>query len=109
MFKKSIGVAVLCAVASSGCATIFNKQHIDVRMDPGVAVDGATGSTTIDQKEDHVVTYQLGGAPCTIESGVSVAYIILDIFLTGPIGLIIDGVTGNWTVSKGGCDGVYKE
>jgi hypothetical protein len=108
MFQKSIAVAVLCAVASSGCATIFNKKTVDVKADPGITVDGQTGSMTVSQQEDHQVGYP-DGRTCTLESGVSVAYIVLDIFLTGPIGLIIDGVTGNWKVTKGTCDGVYAD
>lgn len=108
MFKKSIAVAALCAVASSGCATIFNKKTVDIRADPGVTVDGQSGSMTVSQQEDHHVMYS-DGRSCTLESGVSVAYVVLDIFLTGPIGLIIDGVTGNWKVAKATCDGVYAD
>jgi len=108
MFKKSIAVVALCAVAGSGCATIFNKKTVTVRTDPGVTVNGQSGSVTVAQSEEHQVAYP-DGHTCTLENGISVAYVILDIFLTGPIGLIIDGVTGNWKVTDMNCGGIVQE
>ena len=43
---------------------------------------------------------------CVIPSGISAGYLMLDIFLTGLIGVVVDAVTGDWTVLKGGCPGV---
>lgn len=97
---------VASVLLSAGCGTILNKQHMKIRMDDGVSVDGQTISGEIDQKTTHVVTCP-DGRTCTIDSGVSVPYVILDIFLTGPIGIVIDAVTGGWTVSKSDCPGVY--
>lgn len=108
MLKKSVAVAVLSAVALSGCATIFNKKTIDVRTDPGVTVNGQSGTVTVKQSEEHQVAYP-DGSTCTLENGVSIAYVVLDIFLTGPIGLIIDGVTGNWKVTDLNCGGITQE
>lgn len=100
----------LIAIASltTGCATIFNHRNITVQVDPDVQLDGQSGEVTVDQREPHLITYA-DGSRCEVHPGVSVSYIILDIFLTGPIGLIIDGVTSNWTVAKvGDCHGVSK-
>jgi len=102
--KKLLALA-LVATTASGCATIFNKKTVDLSTDPGVTVVG--GTSDVSQQEDHVVKYS-DGHTCTLESGVSVAYVIVDLFLTGPIGLIVDGVTGNWKVVKATCPGVYK-
>jgi hypothetical protein len=99
---------LLPLILLAGCATILNKREVEVHTAPGVSVDGQTGSVTLDQREPHVVSYD-GGGSCALRPGVSVGYIVLDIFLTGPIGLIIDGVTGNWTIAKGGCGGLTAD
>lgn len=49
------------------------------------------------------------GSTCEIESHVGWAWVVLDIFTTGPIGLIIDGVTGNWKKLETDCKGVDGE
>jgi hypothetical protein len=95
-------------VFAAGCGTLFNKRQAEIGMDPGVEVDGQSISTTIDQREEHTVSYP-DGRTCKITPGVSGAYIILDIFLTGPIGIIVDAVTGDWTVAKSDCPGVWKK
>ncbi len=92
---------------AAGCGTLFNKRHVDVTIDPGVSVDGAMISTELDQQATHMVTYP-DGRVCRLEPGVSVGYLLLDIFFTGPIGIIVDAVTGDWKVAKGDCPGVYK-
>jgi hypothetical protein len=99
-------VAVL--LLSAGCGTIFNKRQITVRADDGVTIDGSSGSVTIDQGESHTVGYP-DGTECTIDSGISVAYFIVDLFLTGPVGIIVDAVTGGWKISKSDCHGIAKE
>lgn len=99
-------LAVPFLVLATGCATIFNHRYVDLKTDPGVEVEG--GTSDVDQRESHQVTYP-DGRTCTLRPGVSVGYVLVDLFLTGPIGLIVDGVTGNWTVLKGDCDGVELE
>ena len=103
--SRSIAVLVASTLLATGCGTLFNPKTINVNVPAGASIDG--GSTTLSQDEDHVVRYD-NGTTCTIESGVSISYVLLDLFLTGPIGLIIDGVTGNWKVLEGGCPGVSK-
>ena len=100
---------VASVLLSAGCGTIFNKQHKDIRMAPGVSVDGATVSTTIDQKTEHTVEYADGRPSCTIRPGVSAAYVIVDIFATGLIGIVVDAITGDWTVAKSDCPGVSED
>lgn len=103
--SRSIAALLAASLLATGCGTLFNAKTIEVNLPSGASTD--SGSTTLSQSEDHVVTYE-NGSKCTIESGVSISYVLLDLFLTGPIGLIIDGVTGNWKVLEGGCPGVSK-
>src|SRR5262245_16240408 len=97
--------SLLLVAATSGCGTLFNKKHVDLSTDPGVTVEG--GTSDVSQKESHEVTYS-DGRTCTLSPSVSIGYVILDIFTTGPIGLIVDGITGDWKVLKG-CPGVYRD
>lgn len=99
---------IMLTLFATGCATILNKRTVHVELDDGVSVDGESVSADIDQREPHTVTYA-DGRTCNIHPGVSGPYIVLDIFLTGPIGLIIDAITGDWTVAKGDCPGVYEK
>jgi hypothetical protein len=101
-------LVVAALLLSAGCGTLLNKREITVRADDGVTVDGSSGSVTIDQKESHTVRYP-DGSECTIDSGISGAYFVVDLFLTGPIGIIIDAVTGGWKISKSDCKGIAKE
>lgn len=71
---------------AAGCGTLFNRGPAKV------------GGEMLDKHEDHMI----GG--CLVESHVAWQYVVLDLFTTGPIGLIIDGVTGNWKVLTPQCD-----
>jgi hypothetical protein len=99
IMTRLASVVVLASLAT-GCGTILNKKTVNVSTQPGASVSG--GGIARSQQEDVTITYDDGGS-CTLESGVSVGYVILNIFLTGPIGLIVDGVTGNWKILKGDC------
>jgi len=103
-----LAIASLLIVSQVGCGTLFNKNPAKVTLDPGVTLDGSSTASEIDQKEDHTVGYP-DGSTCKIESGISGAYLILDLFMTGPVGIIIDAVTGGWKVSKGDCRGIDVE
>ena len=103
--SRAIAALLATALLASGCGTLFNPRTISVNVPAGASIEG--GATTLSQSEDHVVRYD-NGTTCTIESGISIPYLLLDLFLTGPIGIIIDGVTGNWKVLEGGCPGVSK-
>jgi len=87
-------LVAMALVLSTGCATIFNEKGYNVSTAPGVTVNGQTRAF-LSNKDDHVVTYA-DGRTCEIESGVTWYWIVLDLFTTGPLGMIIDGVTGNW-------------
>jgi hypothetical protein len=104
--KHAVLVSVLAA--SIGCGTIFNKNPAKVTLASGVSVDGDTGDTELDQKEDHVVTLP-DGRTCKLESGISVGYFLVDLFFTGPIGIVVDAVTGGWKIMKGDCpEGIFE-
>jgi hypothetical protein len=95
----------LMLVLSTGCGTIFNKDHkFKYVSDPGVSIEGGDG--VLDQKKEYRVTYS-DGSTCTLEPSMSWSYFFLDLFFTGPIGIIVDAATGNWKILKG-CDGVER-
>lgn len=104
MKQLALTPLIALVLAASGCGTLFNKnpQHITLRS--GVTVDGNSGDIELDQKESHVVTYA-DGRTCTLEPGISIGYFVLDLFTTGPLGIIVDAVTGGWKVLKG-CDDI---
>jgi hypothetical protein len=104
---KNLVIAV-CLVSLSGCATLFAKKEAEVTLSDGAHVNGSSTSTTLSKKESHTVTYD-DGSTCEIESHVSFAWVAIDLFLTGPIGLIIDGVTGNWKKLETDCRGIDGE
>lgn len=87
-------LVALALVLSTGCATLFNEKGYNVTTAQGVTVNGQDRAF-IANKQDHVVTFE-GGRTCEIESGVAWYWVVLDLFTTGPIGLVVDGVTGNW-------------
>jgi hypothetical protein len=104
--KNTLLVAI-SLISLSGCATLFAKKNIDVSLPDGATVDGqgASGHATLKQSETHTVQYA-DGTSCTIDSGVGWPWVVLDLFTTGPLGLIIDGVTGNWKHLDDNCPGV---
>jgi hypothetical protein len=104
---KNLVIAV-CLVSLTGCATLFAKKEVEVTLSDGASVNGSSTSTTLSKKESHTVTYQ-DGSTCQIESHVGWVWVVLDVFTTGPIGLIIDGVTGNWSKLETDCRGVDGE
>lgn len=103
MTKAVASILVLALVLATGCGTIFNKK-VRYQTEVGVSMEGE--GSVVDQQQPHVVTYA-DGSKCTLEPSISWSYFFLDLFFTGPIGLIVDGVTGNWKILKG-CDGVHR-
>jgi hypothetical protein len=95
--------AILVLVLSTGCGTIFNK-NVRYVTDDTATMEGE--GSVVDQKKPHRVTYT-DGSTCTLEPSMSWSYFFLDLFLTGPIGIIVDAATGNWKILKG-CDGVER-
>ena len=47
--KKLMIATVLLA---AGCGTLFNKRTIEVATDPGVTINGRSGTVEIDQREE---------------------------------------------------------
>jgi hypothetical protein len=105
MNKLIAPALVAIALAATGCGAIFNKSTVQAQTAQGVAVDGQSGYVMLDQSTPHTVQYANGGM-CVIPSGMSVGYLLLDLFLTFPIGIIVDAVTGDWNVLENGCPGV---
>lgn len=80
--KTALVLLTATSIATSGCATLFAKETANV------TVNGST--TSVPKKEDVVVD------GCQLESGIYWGWVVLDLFLTGPIGIIVDAVTGDW-------------
>jgi hypothetical protein len=93
----------LSLVGLTGCATVFAKKEVTVSVANGT-VDGSR-QARLKQSETHLVTYD-DFSTCTIDTSIGWPWIVLDLFLTGPIGLIVDGVTGNWKHLDDNCRGV---
>lgn len=91
-------------VLATGCGTIFNK-NVRYHTEPGVSIEGVSEQDHVNQKVPHVVKYA-DGSTCTLEPGVAWYYVVVNL-ATGPIGFIVDGITGGWKVLKG-CDGVER-
>lgn len=99
-------VVAATLLLSTGCGAILNSSTKTVSLPPGATVNGATGNVPLSQKQSHQVQFA-DGRSCVIESGVSIGYVLADVLLTGLIGVVIDGVTGDWkTLSADGCPGV---
>lgn len=103
---KIPALALSLVVAASGCGAILNSSTATINGPAGATVDGAPVPVVVSQKSAHVVRLP-DGQVCTLGSSASGGYIIADIFLTGLLGLLIDGATGDWrTVDTDGCPGV---
>ncbi len=99
----------MSVILATGCGTIFNGGPATVAPAPGVAVNGFQTVQLADKGMPLQVTYAQGGM-CMVESSISLSYLLLDVFLTGFIGVIIDAVTGDWMVlDPGSCPGVMIE
>lgn len=106
---KKTACVVACAsfvAASAGCGAILNGGPANVSLPQGATVNGASGVVPLSKKSSHQVQYA-DGRTCVIQSSVSIGYVLADILLTGLIGIVIDGVTGDWkTLSADTCPGV---
>ena len=80
--KTALVLLTSTSLALSGCATLFAKDAAEVTT--------SGGTERLSKKEDH----DIGG--CKLESGIYWGWVVLDLFLTGPIGIIVDAVTGDW-------------
>lgn len=99
-------LALLVALGTSGCATLFKQKHSVVMInskEPGsaVLVDGQQVGVTpaqvmLSNKQDHMITVRgtAGERTCIVSSGVSAGWVILDI-VASPAWLV-DLITGDW-------------
>jgi len=97
---------IMCLVLVSGCGAILNSSTATARLPQGATVDGVSGNVSLSQKSAHQVQF-VDGRTCVIQSSISVGYLIADVVLTGLLGVVIDGVTGDWkTLNADACPGV---
>ncbi len=94
------------ATAAPGCGTIFNGGPATVSPAPGVRVNGSPATQLADKQLPLTVEYDQGGG-CIVQSSLSIPYLLLDVFLTGFLGIIIDAITGDWYVLENNCPGVF--
>jgi hypothetical protein len=106
--KAAIASMMILATATAGCGTIFNGGPATVSPAPGVRVNGSPATQLADKQLPLTVEYDQGGG-CIIQSSLSIPYLLLDIFLTFPIGIVVDAITGDWKVLENNCPGVIVE
>lgn len=106
----TIGTIIVVAIfVFHGCAAIFKgtSNTVDFSSDPSgakVYINGAhTGTTPVSLKLESKRTYSIefrkeGYEPrtYTITNHVGAGWIILDVLLTGLVGIIVDAATGAW-------------
>ena len=122
--KNSIAMMLFAVVMLSGCAAIFKgtSEEVNFYSKPSgaeVYVNGQYRGTTpilnlklksdknyfIEIKKDGFVTHTT-----TINSELSIGYLVLDVLFTGLIGIVIDASTGAWyTFDENDIGAVLKE
>src|SRR5690242_17822727 len=99
-----------------GCATMLHHKEIDIPIshppqDLQIVVDGKPaklGHVMVDgqaaqglslPRHDHKITLRAGGREVSyrIDGHVGGGWILLDVLLSGPIGVAVDAATGDWT------------
>ncbi|MBL9016737.1 MAG: hypothetical protein JNL83_21295 [Myxococcales bacterium] len=102
-------VIALAVTVSLGCGTILNSGTARITPPQGATVDGQYGPIEASQKRSHHIVYA-DGRTCVVESGVSAGYVIADVVFWFLLGLVVDGVTGNWkTLDEEACPGVIVD
>jgi hypothetical protein len=112
--RKAVCVVVLGSLSFvlSGCGTILSgtRQHINLGSEPAgatVKVDPAgekadfqtPAKISLEKKSNYVLRFSSPGyvdQQVEINKNLRAGYLILDIFLTGLIGVVVDAVTGGW-------------
>ncbi len=104
------GAAAFLIMNLTGCGAIFNgsSKNIQVEASPSgtaVTTQPPTGDhvapTTLElsRKHSYVITFSKEGyksANAMIQNKAQAGIIVLDVLLTGIIGVVIDAVTGSW-------------
>lgn len=90
-----------------GCGAILNSGQATIVVPPGATVDGAAvSSLSVSKQVPHEVVFA-DGRRCIVDSQVGAGYVIADVVLWFLLGLIVDGVTGDWkSLDASGCPGV---
>ncbi|HYK09784.1 MAG TPA: hypothetical protein VEV39_03205 [Gemmatimonadales bacterium] len=102
--------SVLVLVPLGACGVIFNgsNQAIQVQSSPDAAKvtanpGGQTSTTpttlTLSRKDSYTLTFTKDGykdATFSIQSHAKGGIIVLDVLLTGLVGVVIDAATGGW-------------
>jgi len=102
-------LAALVALATSGCGLLVHgtRSEVPVRSDPSGAevwVDGRLVGETplrlrLKSSRDHTVELRRPGYASQtyrLEAHVEAAFVILDIALTGVVGVVVDAATRGW-------------
>lgn len=118
-------ILALFVVLATGCGAVFAAKTRPVIVqstppDAQVLVDGVPLGTTpttvpVNNHKNHTVVVRAPGYPdgtCLVNTRVGVVWVVLDIVLTGLIGVVVDAVTGGWSevdalpcnVNLGGAD-----
>ena len=107
-------VCLALCVALTGCGAILNgsSKMIDIQCSPSgtsISANPEIGDYTcpttlkLQRKHSYVLTFSKEGynsKKVEIRKGVQAGIIILDVLLTGLIGVIIDATTGSWNNLK---------
>ncbi len=108
-------VPAVLACSTMGCAAILSSGPDPVFFNSApegaqVIVNGDNLGTTPVELELHpdvtyVITFRRDGcedATTTLETHVQAGYAVLDVFLTGLIGVVVDAATGEWKAFNDG-------
>jgi PEGA domain len=112
----------LCPALLQGCAAILGSKSTNVAaisQPPGAEVylDGARVGVTpdtipVESKKSHTLSLRLPGYKedsCVLTSSVDGGWIILDVFLGGLVGIIVDAATSEWNeLNKKSCNVVLS-
>lgn len=110
MSVARIVTAVVATVLLSGCGAILHgpRQDIVVQTSPSgakVETSPATGTyntpatLNLERKNNYTLTFTSPGYnPATfyIHNGIGPGTVVMDVLLTGLIGVAVDGLTGSW-------------
>lgn len=101
--------AFLLLLSLSGCAAIFNDTRETVTFDSnprgaqvsvnGVPIGATPVAAELTNEDDHQIQVSAPGyQPVTafLTSSLGAGWLILDIFLGGLVGIIVDAATGSW-------------
>ncbi len=111
MKARAIVIGVICgSLLLSGCGAMFNgsSKVIEVQGSPeGAKISGnpdigsytLPASLSLSRKNSYVLTFSKEGykdAKVNIKASAQFGIIVLDVLLTGLIGVVVDAATGSW-------------